>query len=180
MNYANQIELRRPVPEDGMAVFELIQQCPPLDTNSAYCNLLQCTHFGGTSVAAWLKGELVGFISGYMPPEQVNTLFVWQVAVSERARGLGLATRMLEHILNRPQCREIVYLETTITEANRASWALFTGFANKMEANLDSSVGFDRECHFHGEHETEMLVRIGPLNCAASRAPEPLDTGSVR
>lgn len=157
------IELRRPVAEDGMAVFKLIQQCPPLDTNSIYCNLLQCGHFAGTSVAASSGGELVGFISGYMPPERVDTLFIWQVAASEPARGQGLATRMLMHILNRPQCRKITYLETTITEANAASWALFSGLAGRLQAGIESAVEFDRDRHFAGEHETEMLVRIGPI-----------------
>ncbi|MBD4807723.1 diaminobutyrate acetyltransferase, partial [Xanthomonas citri pv. citri] len=36
---------RTPAVTDGPSVTELIAQCLPLDPNSAYCNLLQCTHF---------------------------------------------------------------------------------------------------------------------------------------
>ena len=158
------ILLRLPKPEDGMNVFRLIEGCPPLDVNSSYCNLLQCSHFANTSVAAEQDGDIVGFISGYAIPERANTLFVWQVAVSERARGIGLASRMLAHILARPQCNGFRYLETTITEEDQASWALFRSFAKKQEADFQSSVWMDKETHFAGQHDSETLVRIGPFN----------------
>jgi L-2,4-diaminobutyric acid acetyltransferase len=157
------INLRAPAAEDGAAVYELIAQCPPLDTNSMYCNLLQCTHFSATSVAAELNDEIVGFISGYIQPDQPDTLFIWQVAVGEKARGQGLAGRMLRDILARTACDEVKFIETTITPDNRASWALFESLAKKLDAELNHSVMFDRQQHFAGQHETEMLVRIGPI-----------------
>jgi L-2,4-diaminobutyric acid acetyltransferase len=157
------ITLRAPAAEDGAAVYELIAQCPPLDTNSMYCNLLQCTHFSATSVAAEKDGEIVGFISGYIQPDDTDTLFIWQVAVGEKARGQGLAGRMLRDILSRQQEGQIKFIETTITPDNRASWALFESLANKLGAELNHTVMFDRQQHFAGQHETEMLVRIGPI-----------------
>lgn len=159
------ITLRAPTAEDGAAVYELIAQCPPLDTNSMYCNLLQSSHFSDTSVAAELDEDIVGFISGYVLPKQPDTLFIWQVAVGEKARGQGLASRMLRDILQRPACQQVKYIETTITPDNRASWALFESLANKLSAQLNHSVMFDRQQHFAGQHETEMLVKIGPINC---------------
>lgn len=147
-----------------MAVFSLISSCPPLDTNSSYCNLLQCSHFANTSVAAEKAGHLVGFISGYIIPDRPDTLFIWQVAVSEQARGLGLASRMLEHILNRSHSTSIQYLETTITQDNEASWALFKRLSRSYNANFTSSTWMDRDKHFEGLHDSEELVRIGPLN----------------
>jgi len=124
---------------------------------------LQCSHFSGTSVAATYQGELVGFISGYLVPERSNTLFIWQVAVDKKARGQGLATRMLENILARPQCSKVNAIETTITESNQASWALFNRLASKLNTQLHSSVMFDRTQHLDNSHDTEMLVKIGPL-----------------
>jgi L-2,4-diaminobutyric acid acetyltransferase len=162
-----QTVLRAPTPNDGASVFRLIGRCPPLDVNSMYCNLLQCTHFAGTSVAAvqTIKNndELVGFISAYLIPERKDTLFIWQVAVDERARGIGLAGNMLKHILERPQCSQATQLETTITESNKASWALFESLANKLGTTLEKSVMFDSDKHFAGEHNTELLARIGPF-----------------
>jgi len=154
---------RQPLAVDGAAVYRLVEQCPPLDTNSMYCNLLQSSHFSGTSVAAEYQGELVGFISGYIVPERPDCLFVWQVAVSDKVRGKGVATGMLKAILARPQCDAVRYLETTITESTRASWALFEGLAAKCQTGLEHSVMFDRDEHLGGEHDSEQLVRIGPF-----------------
>jgi len=162
------IELQAPTAEDGMSVYKLVQNCPPLDTNSAYCNLLQCSHFSDTSVAAVLHSDneepqLVGFISGYILPGKPDTLFIWQVAVSDKARGQGLASKMIQHILQRPNCAQVQFIETTITESNGASWALFERAAKNLSAPLNRSVMFEEQQHFKGQHDTEMLVRIGPF-----------------
>lgn len=160
------IVLKRPTLEDGMGVYRLVESCPPLDGNSSYCNLLQSSHFSATSVAAKLEDDLVGFISGYIIPDRPNTLFIWQVAVSENARGVGLASRMLADILSRPECAQVEYLETTITQDNKASWALFEGLAKKLSVNLQRSNWMDKERHFSGLHDSETLVRIGPFTNA--------------
>ncbi len=162
-----QLELRKPAPTDGASVFRLINQCPPLDSNSMYCNLLQCTHLADTSVAAFHADtsgeELVGFISGYLIPERNDTLFIWQVAVDETARGLGLAGNMLQHILHRTQCDHVRYLETTITETNEASWALFESLSKKLHTGIERTTMFDRDRHLDGQHATEYLARLGPF-----------------
>ncbi len=105
--------------------------------------------------------DAVGFISGYMIPGKPSTLFVWQVVVSAAARGRGLASRMLHELVSRGSDGTIHYVETTITEDNEASWALFRKFAKSKGAPLKTEVGFDRDIHFKGEHATEHLLRIG-------------------
>ncbi|RLT93006.1 MAG: diaminobutyrate--2-oxoglutarate transaminase [Ketobacter sp.] len=157
------LRFRAPDSRDGADVHRLISQCPPLDTNSQYCNLLQCTHFADTSVAVHHGSEMVGFISGYRIPERPDTLFIWQVAVSAAARGQGLAGRMVQHILARPACAGVRYLETTVTPDNDASWGLFEGVARRLETELRRAVLFDRDQHFRGDHDSEMLARIGPF-----------------
>ena len=156
--------LRAPLPEDGVAVNQLVERCTPLDPNSLYCNLLQCSHFASTSVAAFLKGELVGFISGYCVPERANTLFIWQVAVDESARGLGLAGNMIASLLERDSCNAVDFIETTITEENQASWCLFEGVARRLKVELNRSIMFDKAMHLNNEHASEVLVKIGPLS----------------
>src|SRR5690554_486165 len=74
--------VRKPTAMDGMNVHRLIAQCPPLDPNSVYCNLLQCSHFADTAVLVEAQGEVVAFMSGYVKPTDAQVLFVWQVAVA--------------------------------------------------------------------------------------------------
>lgn len=157
------VRYRKPLSEDGHWVADLVKRCPPLDTNSTYCNLLQCTHFADTCVTAEANGELVGFISGYQLPAQPDTLFVWQVAVDAKARGMGLASQMLSQLLARANLSDVRFIETTITAGNQASWALFRRLAKQLEAPLTESVMFDRDTHFNGAHDSEMLVRVGPI-----------------
>lgn len=157
------INLRTPVKDDGYRLHQLVAECPPLDPNSIYCNLLQCSHFAETGVAAEIDGDLVGFISGYIPPQQPETVFVWQVAVHEKGRGQGLAKRMLKAIVARDACKNVTHMETTITEDNEASWALFRSFARDMGAELTYQEHFEKDTHFGGKHDSEFLLRIGPF-----------------
>lgn len=154
----------------------LIAACPPLDTNSAYCNLLQCSHFADTCVLAERetdKGfELAGWISAYRPPAAPDELFVWQVAVHESARGMSLGRRMLDELLARPAFRGVTKLTTTVTEANDASWGLFHSFARRHGAKLHKRPHFERDAHFAGAHDTEFLATIEPLETASAKSDE--------
>lgn len=177
-NSENHIYLRVPVAEDAHALHELVGNSPPLDSNSLYCNLLHCTHFSGTSVAAITPQsdgsaaapELLGFVSAYIPPQQADTLFVWQVVVAASARGEGLAKRMLDAILQRPFCSAVRFLDTTITAENKASWALFRSWARARNCPFSHRIHFDRERHFGGRHDSEYLARIGPFAIAGEAA----------
>ncbi|GAB6260222.1 diaminobutyrate acetyltransferase [Photobacterium sp. CCB-ST2H9] len=151
---------RKPERSDGYRVHSLIESCPPLDTNSSYCNFLQTTHFKDTCIVAELDEELAGFISAYRVPEKDQTLFIWQVAVSEIARGQGLAFKMIQQLLAREELSDIRNIETTITRLNKASWALFKK-VDQANGNLgEVSLFLDEEKHFDGKHDSEYLYRI--------------------
>ncbi|ETX30865.1 diaminobutyrate acetyltransferase [Roseivivax isoporae] len=154
------VTFRKPVREDGSAIWELIRDCKPLDENSMYCNLLQSDHFRDTCVVAEKDGEIVGWISAYVTPHDPDTVFVWQVAVSSAARGMGLGTRMLSALMAREECAEVKRMQTTITLDNDASWALFRKFAERSNGLLTSDAHFTRDTHFAGEHATEHMVTI--------------------
>ncbi len=171
------IELRPPHPEDGAELHRLVNHCPPLDENSLYCNLLQCTHFRHTSVLAVMNGEVVGAITGYLLPAHPGTLFIWQVAVHEVARGKGLARQMLANLLERDICAEVTHLETTVTPSNDASRAMFAGFAREFGLSFEYQDYFQRDTHFNGQHEAEELLRIGPI---PARTRPQSSTGAVR
>lgn len=155
--------MRKPRASDGAQITALIAASPPLDCNSAYCNLLQCTDFAETCVVAECEGRVLGWVSGYRPPSVPDRIFVWQVAVDASARGEGLARRMLDALIARPAVAGARVLTTTITEANAASWALFTAFARGHGANLTKVLRFDREAHLGGSHDSEWEAHIAPL-----------------
>lgn len=162
------VTFRKPVSTDGPQVTALIASCPPLDTNSAYCNLLQCTHFADSCIIAERAGRIIGWISGYCLPDQPQDYFLWQIAVAAEARGIGLSQRMMDALLLRPSLSGTTHLITTITRDNQASWRSFESFARRWQAKLQSEILFDRDQHFAGAHDSEWQVRIGPLNRTAA------------
>ena len=162
-NRATNVEIAPPTAEDAAEIHALITACPPLDGNSLYANLIQSTHFARSCAVARMNGRVVGWISGHRPPGREGTYFLWQVAVHPDARGTRLARRMLAQILSRPEQTGVVRMETSITRANEASWALFRSIAKWLGAPLSEAPWFDRERHLGGHHDTEHLVTIGPF-----------------
>jgi len=169
------LTLRRPQSLDGAAVHALIERCPPLDPNSLYCNLLQCSLLASTCVAAenTSTGALVGFVSGFLLPEAQHTLFVWQVAVAPEARGSGLGARMILELLTRPNCHQVTEIQTSITPGNRASWSLFESLSKKLNATLTTQAFFDRRIHFHNLHDSETLVSIRNFSASPAAIASP-------
>jgi L-2,4-diaminobutyric acid acetyltransferase len=162
--------LRKPNATDGAAIWALVKSCKPLDENSMYCNLVQVDHFRDTCVVAEIEGQVVGWISGHMIPNK-GELFVWQVAVSPKARGLGLGREMLLELIESNGCRDATHLKTTITKDNDTSWALFNSFARAIGGDMEEAPHFERDAHFKGHHATEHLVTITlPIPEELSRA----------
>ena len=104
MSDSDTVLLRHPTAADGYALNQLVAANPPLDPNSIYCNLLQCSHFADTAIAAFKGEQMVGFASGYVLPKEPNVLFVWQIVVDPAARGLGLAKKLVKAQLASDAC----------------------------------------------------------------------------
>lgn len=163
MNAPSGIRLRPPSAADGAALHELVRRSPPLDLNSVYAYLLQGLHLADTCVVAETDSGLAGYVSAYLPPRTPDTLFVWQVAVAAAQRGRGLGLRMLQHLLARPGCAGVRWLETTVTPGNAASRRLFEKFAADQGCACRVRRLFTAASFGSPSHEEEELYRIGPL-----------------
>lgn len=155
----------RPAVADGAAFWRIARDSEALDLNSSYSYLLWCRDFAATSaVARGADGTPVGFVTGYVRPEQPHTLLVWQVAVDAAHRGRGIAAALLDGLTARLGAeRGITAVETTITPGNTASERLFTSYAERHGAALSREVLFDAGLFPDGPHQSEVLYRIGPL-----------------
>ena len=158
------IVIRKPEVEDGILIYDLVSRCPPLDLNSVYSYLLISAHFQETSAVAEFNGKLVGYCSAYIPPKKIDTLFIWQVAVKENARGLGIALSMIQRILARKDLSEISFIETTISPDNHPSLSLFTRLASDLDAEINKKSFFSMDLFGESNHPPEYLYQIGPIN----------------
>ncbi len=175
---ASSISFRHPRIGDGAPMLELVKASPPLEPNTCYAYLLLCHHFGDTCIVAEHEGDLWGFVVGYRPPKEPDTLFVWQIAVSSKARGQGLGSRLLRQLLESQPAGSVRYLTSTVTPGNEPSMRLFHSFAEKLGVPCEQSVLFEESAFGQGEHEEEHLLRIGPINSEA-RTTDQSKTGSA-
>jgi L-2,4-diaminobutyric acid acetyltransferase len=158
---ADQLTIGHPEVADGVACWRLAEATGVLDVNSRYAYLLWCRDFAATSVVARRGGDVVGFVTGYRRPEEPSTLVVWQVGVDAAARGQGVAAAMLDALFD--SVTEADHLEATVTPDNTGSTALFSRFAERHGATVRRSELFGAEL-LGGDHEPEILFRIGPIH----------------
>lgn len=157
------IRLTAPGEDDGREMWRIARDTNVLDVNSPYSYLLWCRDFADSSVVArGDDGRVCGFITGFIRPRSVVTLFVWQVAVDEAYRGHGLAKLMLDYLGDRIVAEGGSHLEATVTPDNVPSSRLFEAFARDRGCALERRTLFTQE-QFPRGHQPEVLFRIGPL-----------------
>ncbi|CAM4201699.1 diaminobutyrate acetyltransferase [Paenibacillus alkaliterrae] len=163
--FANEaIQVRATTESDGSAVWRLIKEAGTLDLNSSYCYIMLCDIFKETCAVACRSTEIIGFMSAYRRPDKSDTLFVWQVAVNEHARGRGIAKAMLQELLDRKENKHIRFVEATVGPDNIPSGKLFTGLAGEHGTECKVVEHYGQNLFPEGmNHEPELLYRIGPL-----------------
>lgn len=145
--------------DDGASMWRLARECG-LDLNSSYAYLVLADDFSASCRIAHLGDEPVGYVLGYRPPARPDRLFVWQVAVSERARGRGVAGRMLHDLLD--ALTDVEALEATVEASNAASRALFDAVARSRGGELVWTDGVRAE-DFPDDHPGEPRLEITGL-----------------
>ena len=76
---ADGVGIRAPSHTDGALLWEITRQAGTLE----------------------VYGKPAGFVTAHRLPDRPDVLFVWQVAVLSEFRGLGIAKRLLNDILDR-------------------------------------------------------------------------------
>ncbi|WP_343783428.1 diaminobutyrate acetyltransferase [Alkalibacillus silvisoli] len=156
------VTFEKPTLEDGAAMWELVNNST-LDQNSAYKYIMMCEHFAETCVVAKEDDKVVGFVTAFIPPERQDVVFVWQIGVDASQRGKGLASKILNELISREACRDIRFLQATVTPSNKASQSLFKRFAREKQTKCEVSECFKEELFPSDEHEEELSYLIGPF-----------------
>ncbi|MDR9778310.1 GNAT family N-acetyltransferase, partial [Rhizobium hidalgonense] len=96
--HCNHRQIRHLQQSDARYLHDLIVRCPPLDVNSLYAYALLGLHHGATCFVALVDHQICGAVTGYIPPKQPDTYFLWQVAVAPEQQGTGLGSALLNHV----------------------------------------------------------------------------------
>ncbi|WP_257009990.1 diaminobutyrate acetyltransferase [Evansella halocellulosilytica] len=157
-----EVVFEKPAIDDGAEMWQLVKEST-LDLNSPYKYLMMCEFFTETCVVAKENDHLVGFITAFIPPERSDVIFIWQVGVDASQRGKGIGSKMLNELLSRKACKDVRYLEATVTPSNEASQSLFRRLARDHNASCIVTPCFPADVFPGNEHESELTYRIGPL-----------------
>ncbi|MBA3008262.1 MAG: diaminobutyrate acetyltransferase [Proteobacteria bacterium] len=158
----DQILFRSPASHDATAMRLLAQGSQVLSVNSTYYYALMARHFQTTCMVAEGAASLCGYVIGYCPPEQADTLFVWQVGVARLSQGKGLGKRLLISLL---QQKRPDFLEATIAPDNQPSINLFSSVARHFDTDHTfSEAPFFNEEDLGAGEKGEHLMRIGPFS----------------
>ncbi|MGW0704205.1 diaminobutyrate acetyltransferase [Streptomyces sp. NPDC002867] len=157
-----QAVFRAPVPQDGPAVWKMVEDTPGLDSNSLYYYSLWFRDFADGSLVATVHDELVGFLTGYRRPEEPETYFVWQTAVSPRHGIPFLGVKLFQAAADQQVANGARYVEATVSAENKAIIMVLKQFAKKHSAPIETRVLFPSSL-FTDSHHDEVLYRIGPL-----------------
>lgn len=155
------ILIKAPQKENAQGIFSLVKKSKILDVNSEYLYLLQATHFKDYCSVALDDKKVIGFVSGYLIPNESSTLFIWQVAVDEEYRGNDLARKLILNIIKRDKV-DINFVNTTVSPSNKASLRVFEKLSNELNTNIEATKFFEVS-DFENQHEEEVLYKIGPF-----------------
>ncbi len=171
--HCNHWHIRHLYQTDARWLHDLIVRCPPLDVNSLYAYALLATHHSATCFVAIQDQRICAAVTGYIPPRQPDTYFLWQVAVAPEQQGTGLGSKLLDHIYQHCMLpNHLSHLETTISPGNSASQRLFSRFAKCHQVAIThtplfSSLDLQPVRQADGlqgqteQHEAEHLYRLG-------------------
>lgn len=158
----SKITLIKPVKNHFNDVFNLVLDSKVLDVNSEYLYLLQTIHFPDTCSVALDNEKVVGFVSGYIIPNEKNKLFIWQVAVDSNYRGQNIALKLIDFIIKNNE-NSIEFVNTTVSPSNNSSIRVFQKLANSYNCPINHIDCFKAN-DFINSHEDEVLYEIGPIN----------------
>lgn len=160
-----QAVFRAPTPQDGHAVWKLVENTPGLDSNSPYHYVLWFRDFADGSLVATVDDELVGFLTGYRRPDEPETYFVWQTAVNSRHGIPFLGVKLFQAAADHQVANGARYVEATVSADNKAIIMVLKQYAKKHSALVETRVLFSSNL-FSDSHHDEVLYRIGPLTAA--------------
>src|SRR5690625_5236017 len=93
-----QIHYSTPDRTDGKNMWQLVQKTT-LDKNSVYKYIMFSSYFTDTCVVAKSDQELIGFITGFIPPDKPDTVFVWQFGIDPDVCVKGEVYLLLEQLI---------------------------------------------------------------------------------
>jgi L-2,4-diaminobutyric acid acetyltransferase len=111
-------------------------------------------------VVAICNNEIIGFLIGYLKPNDPNCLFLWQGFVLEKFRKKSITSTMVKKLLNSEISQVVKSVEATICPSNIPSIKLIESITKEKKGRLKTTEFISAENFKGTSHEQELLYRI--------------------
>lgn len=122
---------------DFLKIHKLAGEIDGIVQHPGHVYKIMADHFGDTFFIAREDNEIdiLGFMMGFMSRKMKGDLFIWQIAVSEKAQGKGLGSKLLQHTIDYAKklsdCNAVI---ATVETYNTASQKLFEKFGFTIDS----------------------------------------------
>lgn len=157
------VTYRTPSIDDGAEIWRMVDESGNLDRDSGYAYFMVARNFAATSVVAERGEHVIGMLTAYRLPQDPRRLFVWQVNVRDPHKNSGIASAMLDHLLQRDEAAGVRWVEATIVPGNTPAENLFKSLAGRLDCPIRETEAFADELFPDAEHKIERLFVVGPI-----------------
>lgn len=157
------VRIRRPRPEEGSAIWNLVRRSESLDPDARHVLPLLASSLADTSLVAEIEGALVGFIGGYRAPTLPHSVLVWQIDVDPSFREQGLGNALLHALIRCPGCAGVEFVEAAVSPANVPTKRLLESFARDLDTACEVTLGSAKSVIAASAEQSEDLLRVGPI-----------------
>ncbi|MBK1668223.1 diaminobutyrate acetyltransferase [Rhodovibrio sodomensis] len=160
---SDDVTYRTPSIDDGAEIWRMVDESVNLDRDSGYAYFMVARNFAATSVVAERGEHTIGMLTAYRLPQDPRRLFVWQVNVRDPHKNSGIASGMLDHLLQRDEAAGVRWVEATIVPGNTPAENLFKSLANRLDCPIRETEAFADELFPDAERKVERLFVVGPI-----------------
>ena len=117
-------------------VVELLAQGQPFVLpHHKYVYWIMEEYFPSSNYVLSIENKIIGFICA-LPSIDKQCYFIWQLVVDVDYKGKGVATLLVNRIIEEAKLRAMNKLEFSISSSNNASYKLFERIANEHHSHL--------------------------------------------
>lgn len=165
------ITFRSPDVSHAAHISSMVKQHDQLDDNSEYIYAIWCTYFAPNTAVALDGNEVLAFITGFRPPSDPQTFFLWQTCAKPRHGIPNLGVDLIQYAAEREIGRGARTIEASVAVDNKPIKLLMKTLCRRLGGKLETGVLFasDTLSRDGDEHHEEVLYRI-ELDAAAVQA----------
>lgn len=151
--------IRKVTLSDVILLRELAKMCKPLDVHTPYTYWVMCNFFGDGCFILQDGSKPIGYI---MTLTKENTLFIWQIGITEEYQGQNYSSNLLAAVEQYAREKKLTKMQVSIAPTNANSYHAFHRYCHHRNipiSNIGSvDINIPTENFYEYENIYEMIL----------------------